>query len=177
MTNENVWDCQLILKYNNYTYLFNVQEHNKIKNKVLKEIDKTPSTKTQGVYKTDWKTDPSLKRPYWENYVKLLADNCIDILKKDLYKDVKQKTWHHNHWFHQYEKSYGFGWHTHGESNFSGIYYVRLSDKKYKTEFNGYDLPIEEGNILIFPSFLLHRSPLINNKTKKTIVSFNFSFL
>ena len=57
MTNENVWDCQLILKYNNYTYLFNVQNHNKIKNKVLKEIDKTPSTKTQGVYKTDWKTD------------------------------------------------------------------------------------------------------------------------
>ena len=55
MTNENVWDCQLILKYNNYTYLFNVQNHNKIKNKVLKEIDKTPSTKTQGVYKTDWK--------------------------------------------------------------------------------------------------------------------------
>ena len=103
MTNENVWDCQLILKYNNYTYLFNVQNHNKIKNKVLKEIDKTPSTKTQGVYKTDWKTDTSLKRTYWENYVKLLADNCIDILKNDLFKDAKQKTWHHNHWFHQYK--------------------------------------------------------------------------
>ncbi len=183
MTNENVWDCRLILKYNNYTYLFNVQNHNKIKSKVLKEIRKTPTEKTPGIQKTnvfvssDWTVDSSIKRTYWENYVKLLADNCINILKDDLYKDMKQKTQHHNHWFHTYTKNSGFGWHTHGESNFSGIYYVKLKDKKYKTEFNNYDLPIEEGNIIIFPSFLLHRSPLINSKTEKIIVSFNFSLL
>jgi len=98
-------------------------------------------------------------------------------LKKDLYKNVNQKTWHHNHWFHIYEKDYGFGWHTHGESNFSGIYYVDLKDNKYKTEFMNTDIPIEEGNLLIFPSFLLHRSPVIKNKVKKIIVSFNFSML
>jgi|TARA_R100001086_G_scaffold67626_1_gene31753 hypothetical protein len=175
MTQENVWDCQLILKQNNYVYLFNVNNHKKIKNKILKEIDNTPSKKIQGVYKTDWQTDPLLKRMYWENHVKFLADKCIEYLKKDLYKYVKQDTWHHNHWFHQYEKNYGFGWHTHGESNFSGIYYVSLKDSKYKTQFIDFNLPIKEGNLLIFPSFLLHCSPLINSKTKKTIVSFNFS--
>ena len=177
MTQEDVWDCQLILKKDKYTYLFNCNNHNKIKNKIIKEIKKIPGEKTQGVFKTDWQTDPSLKRGYWENYIKYIADECIDILKKDLYKNVNQKTWHHNHWFHIYEKDYGFGWHTHGESNFSGIYYVDLKDNKYKTEFMNTDIPIEEGNLLIFPSFLLHRSPVIKNKVKKIIVSFNFSML
>ena len=174
MTEDHDWDCRLILKQNKYTYLFDYINHKKFKNKILKAIEQTPANKTQGVYKTDWKVDKSVKRVYWENYVKHIANTCIDILKKDLYKEVNQETIYHNHWFHIYQKNYGFGWHTHGESNFSGIYYLQLKEDN-KTEFIDMDLSIEEGNLLIFPSFLLHRSPMIKNKTKKIIISFNFS--
>jgi len=177
MTDAHVWDCPLILKKNKYIYLFKVNSHKKFKNKILKEINKTPANTTQGVHKTDWETDSLLRRSYWEDYVKEIADRCIDVLKKDLYGKVRKKTWHHNHWFHIYKKDSQFDWHTHAQSNFSGIYYISLSNKKYKTEFNKMDLSVEEGNLLIFPSFLLHRSPLIKNQTKKIIVSFNFSTL
>ena len=177
MIDENIWDCQLILKQNKYTYLFKVNNHNKFKNKILKEISDTPFKKTQGVYKTDWTIDPNLKRTYWEKYIRNIADSCINILKKDLYGNIEKKTCYHNHWFHVYKKNYNFGWHTHGESNFSAIYFVDLSNEKYKTEFTDMDLLIKEGNFLIFPSFLEHRSPLIEEQDKKTIVSFNFSVL
>ena len=177
MTDEHVWDCQLIFTNHKYTYLFKVDKHHKFKNKILKEIDKTPASNIQGVYKTDWETDSSIKRSYWEDYIKEIANRCIDILKKDLYGNINKKTWHHNHWFHVYTKDSRFDWHNHSESNFSGIYYISLPNKKYKTEFTDMDLSIEEGNLLIFPSFLLHRSPLIKDQTKKIIVSFNFSTL
>ena len=34
----------------------------------------------------------------------------------------------------------------------------------------------KEGDIVIFPSFIIHRAPKVQSDTRKTIVSFNLEF-
>jgi hypothetical protein len=175
MTIENIWDCQLISKHNKYIFLFNIKKHKKLKNKILKNINETPFSMTHGVTKTDWKIDRSIQRKYWNEDMENIFKICVFNIKNNLYKPVDVKFLLHNYWFHIYEKNSGFGWHTHGESNFSGVYYISLPEKKYKTEFLHAEIPIQEGNLIIFPSFLLHRSPVNMSNKEKVIISFNFS--
>lgn len=85
-----------------------------------------------------------------------------------------------HHWFNQYKTGDRQGWHTHPTVSTSNIYYVDLPDKKYSTEYyiNGevVQLDVKEGDLVTFPSYLMHRSPLIRDRgVSKTIISFGFS--
>ena len=71
-------------------------------------------------------------------------------------------------------------WHIHGE-NYTGVYYLELPDDTPKTELiDQYDKKItvkaNEGDIVIFPSFIIHRGPKVLNDSRKTIISFNLEF-
>jgi len=74
-------------------------------------------------------------------------------------------------------------WHTHGE-NFTGVYYVELNEKSPKTQIvnpfdshSVYELDVSEGDMVIFPSYTLHRAAKMTNDIRKTIISFNFCML
>jgi len=80
-------------------------------------------------------------------------------------------------WFQQYPAGAKFGWHTHPKSHFACVYFVELPDPQYATEFLTLGrFPVNEGDIILFPSFLPHRSPYINTDQRKTILSTNFDF-
>lgn len=88
----------------------------------------------------------------------------------------------HQLWFQQYVKGDTHGWHVHG-CNFTGVYYVELDPTSPKTELvvpfkqQSIQVPnIKEGDVLIFPSFTVHRAPVLTNDLRKTIVSFNIDF-
>jgi len=189
---KNIWDCKLLSKTNNYFYLFNIGKHKQLKNKLLKNIKDTPFTETyNNVSKTDWEIDCFLERKYWDKNVIDIFENCTDILKKNLYGslDIKDKTGRvvnnfnqfkttlHNYWYHLYKKNSNYHWHTHGCSNFSAIYYISLPEKKYKTQFLNMNMPVKEGDLLIFPSFLAHCSPINKSNKEKVILSINFSII
>jgi predicted 2-oxoglutarate/Fe(II)-dependent dioxygenase YbiX len=85
-------------------------------------------------------------------------------------------------WYQQYIQNDTHTWHIHGE-NYTGVYYLELPKDSPKTELiDQLDLnkkiSIEaiEGDVIIFPSFIIHRSPKITNNLKKTIISFNLNF-
>ena len=86
-----------------------------------------------------------------------------------------------NIWFQQYKQNGTHGWHTHG-SNYTGVYYVDFEKTYAKTELiNPIDdkkitIDAEEGDIIIFPSFIIHRSALQKINKTKTIISFNLTF-
>lgn len=85
-----------------------------------------------------------------------------------------------HHWFNQYRTGDRQGWHTHPTISTSNIYYVDLPDKKYSTEFylggKAVQLDVQEGDLVTFPSYLMHRAPLIRDRdVTKTIISFGFS--
>tara|TARA_R100000687_G_C6300168_1_gene95504 strand:- start:145 stop:459 length:315 start_codon:yes stop_codon:yes gene_type:complete len=84
-------------------------------------------------------------------------------------------------WFQQYFKKGTHGWHIHGH-NFTGVYYLDFDRTSPKTELvypyknkEKISINANEGDIVIFPSFAIHRGcQLLDDKTK-TIISFNFS--
>lgn len=83
-------------------------------------------------------------------------------------------------WFQQYKKSDTHDWHIHGQQ-FVGVYYVELNQDSPKTEYIEYPGDIKtfnicEGDIVVFPSSIIHRAPLINDDNVKTIISWNFNF-
>jgi hypothetical protein len=83
-------------------------------------------------------------------------------------------------WFQQYVNGDSHGWHTHG-SNFTGVYYLELDAGSPRTEIieparqnKKIVVDVNEGDVLMFPSYTIHRAPVIQNDVRKTIVSFNF---
>lgn len=80
-------------------------------------------------------------------------------------------------WFQQYFQGSDFGWHTHN-GHFAVVYYVELPDPNEATEFLHYGkAPAKEGDLLLFPTFLVHRSPEIESNKRKTIIACNVDFM
>ena len=92
--------------------------------------------------------------------------------------ELHSKEWSiQNGWFQQYLKSGNHGWHTHPQSHFTNVYFVELPHKSLATEiFKHKKIKVEQGDLLTFPAFYYHRSPLNNLDKRKTIISFNSSF-
>ena len=68
-------------------------------------------------------------------------------------------------------------------NTYTGVYYVEFEKDFPKTELiNQFDqnkkiiVDVKEGDIVIFPSFIIHRSPVMKIKKRKTIISFNLEF-
>lgn len=133
----------------------------------------------------NWKVPPidpdphqQYKTVFWEGVAPLLRTFSRDVavrpesgLNYQIFVDVM--------WFHQmYEGDYD-NWHNHFACQWIGIYYVDLP-KGEETELmdfegNVFTPAIEEGDLLVFPSGYLHRSPPKREKQEKTIIAFNFS--
>jgi len=81
-------------------------------------------------------------------------------------------------WFQQYAQNSKHSWHTHG-GNFTCVYYLDLPKDTPRTQWiNPTNLSEEtfdvaEGDIIIFPSWLIHRAPQNKSKEMKTIISWN----
>ena len=74
----------------------------------------------------------------------------------------------HSGSYHDYHKHYS------PECQLSGIYYLRLKDPELKTQFlNTPEIMIEEGDLILFDSQLMHRSPPNYTEYDKMILSFN----
>tara|TARA_R100000458_G_C8265433_1_gene240526 strand:- start:59 stop:577 length:519 start_codon:yes stop_codon:yes gene_type:complete len=99
-------------------------------------------------------------------------------LKQRVEKITSNKYFMNAIWYQYYGKNTGsyHDYHDHCSSNceVSGIYYLKLKDPKLKTEFRDTpELLVEEGDIILFDAFALHRSPPNNTKHDKIILSFN----
>ena len=159
-------------------------DHNKVKDRILTEIERDYSTESSGqglsyyvsdrVSKLDWTQNQDLTRPC----VKIFFPN-FDITIKKFIKDLGYETYLLDAiWYQQYLEGDTHGWHTHGKS-YTGVYYLEFPDKSSRTElyspfnFKKHTIKAKEGDLVIFPSHWIHRGPC-NPSKRKTIVSFNF---
>lgn len=168
------------------TYLIDsFKEHKKYKNKLLKlfkkeiyNISQIDEYYSDNIFKLDWNKCEDFNR----EWVKLIKDDILKFFTKQIniigYQEVKL----HQIWFQQYKKNDTHGWHIHGH-NYTGVYYVDFSNEDAKTELvNQFDqnkiltINAKEGDIVIFPSFIIHRSPIQKINKTKTIISFNLEF-
>lgn len=82
-------------------------------------------------------------------------------------------------WFQQYAQGSLHGWHVHA-SNWTNVYYLDLPENTPRTQYIDpftqkeiYEFDVKEGDILTFPSFVIHRAPVNTCETRKTIISWN----
>ena len=128
------------------------------------------------ISRLDWSKYPDFDRE-WVKYVKPRLQEHFEICADDLnYRGCRIK----GLWYQQYIKNNIHDWHIHGD-NYTGVYYLELPDDTPKTELidqNNKKITIEadEGDIVIFPSFIIHRAPKMQSDSRKTIISFNLEF-
>lgn len=89
-------------------------------------------------------------------------------------------------WFQQYNHNMNHAVHTHGSMGFSSVCFIEYDKDNHKPttfvspfgnyitgELERYEPDVEEGDIIFFPSNLLHYAPTNLSKITRTIISFN----
>lgn len=123
-------------------------------------------------------TDYHLRSDIPKNYISIIQELLSESLNEfsqmmDSELDMKEG------WFQQYEKGDEHGWHDHPDCQFSSVYYVELP-KDTQTRFKDYNgeeftIDVSEGDYIIFPSFLYHRSAPNTSDDRKTIYANNIN--
>jgi hypothetical protein len=158
-------------------FITKIDNHKEINKNLLKLINKikNPIKHTTGssIFNTDWNLPEDYKRDYLIYFYEIIKPYMNKIADK-----LHSKKWIiHNSWFQQYLKSDSHDWHTHVKSNFANVYFVELPNKCLGTEIFKYKkLKVKTGDLLTFPAYYFHRSPMNNLNKRKTIISFNSSF-
>tara|TARA_B000000565_G_scaffold13410_1_gene9708 strand:+ start:690 stop:1271 length:582 start_codon:yes stop_codon:yes gene_type:complete len=134
------------------------------------------------------------KPPYFEDFCKIMAeelDEIVDVFTEGLADRYGGEcpvnsldSW--QLWSQQYDKGEYHGAHNHGMMNLSCVLYVEFDPKEHlPTTFyspfpNPYygtihkaQPPVNEGEIIVFPSLLLHEAPVSPSDKQRTIMSFN----
>ena len=156
--------------------------HKKVKKELLEKINEAKVLDTHRcedntlISYCDWEERKDLDRP-WFQLIKIPMSIHFSYAAKEL--------GFHGHiirdiWFQQYNKLDCHNWHIHS-NNYTGVYYVE-NDSTCKTEL--YDsftkkkffINSKEGDLVFFPSFIVHRSPPKKTNKKKTIISWNVDF-
>ena len=164
------------MKIVNGVIIQSIKEHLQIKEEILKRIDKAKSGSYRTVSITDWHKDNTTPRTYFTDILEPLVRHYYKNIMTHYYKNFKEKIELDidNFWFQKYEKNSSHKWHTHPRTHFGNVYYVELPNNEYGTKFlNMKNIDIKEGDLITFPAFFAHSSPINLHDEQKTIISFN----
>tara|TARA_Y100000004_G_scaffold11023_1_gene11980 strand:+ start:238 stop:786 length:549 start_codon:yes stop_codon:yes gene_type:complete len=171
----------ILHKHNSNIIRFPVSEHKDFKNDFLREIENSPGEKRVNglgelISETDYQNCDDLSR----EYVKLFFDVFNPYIRK-LIDTVNSNSLDVKHiWYQKYIKNDIHTWHVHADCMFAGVYFLDMPNSKSKTElYDIYnkkiiDYQAKEGDLIIFPSFIPHRSNY--TPSRKTVISFNINY-
>ena len=155
--------------------------HDEIKNALLEKIStadyRTLNVETAevNITRADWHNSNNMQRVWVQHIARYLLEELAV-----LYKEIGFDSFKINEiWFQQYLSGSGHGWHSHS-SNFTNVYYLELPNGSPLTQIaSPYDrkqiieIDVKEGDLLVFPSYALHRAPVNKSSQRKTIISYN----
>ena len=146
----------------------------------VERVDTTvskPDDRYQRITKYDYlMVDTVTNRP-WVDFVTPKIWNVLNTMPAELgweLPDIRAI------WFQQYHQSDHHQWHPHCGVNWAGIYFLEAPDQSCITEFvepftqNISRFSAQEGDIVLFPAQLLHRSTEFFSAGRKTVIAFNF---
>lgn len=156
------------------------EPHDEIRDKLLSMIDESPAQSMVNdvdmlnVTKVDWDKSFDLSRPWVSFLLNYLNPHVAEVFKtmgfsKFMIKEI---------WFQQYLNRASHGWHTHG-SHFTNVYYLELDEDAPKTVLinpftrEEFVPDVKEGQTLVFPAYVIHKSPDDFFEKRKTIISWN----
>ena len=115
-------------------------------------------------------------------WVDFVRPHLVPIIK-EIHEELGFKTLDvHKIWFQQYDTDSVHGWHMHTQCQWTSVYYVDLPEGTPQTEilnpFTQNDvqtLEVKEGDVIMFPSYVIHQAPTNKGVDTKTIISWNSS--
>tara|TARA_R110001632_G_scaffold144530_2_gene261065 strand:+ start:112 stop:681 length:570 start_codon:yes stop_codon:yes gene_type:complete len=154
--------------------------HLNIKDNLLSLIDqskiKLDKEKFKDVFhKLDWNKASNFNRPWVKYCLKDIQNQLLKMTYVIGFKSIKIN----DLWFQQYGKEGTHGWHVHA-NNFTGVYYLEFDNHQYTQLLDPLDLDkaislrVIEGDFIIFPSHVIHRSGVNKENKRRSIISFNF---
>lgn len=168
-------ECKLPILINSF------DKHSLYKTSLMSYFDKEEFMKENfekdNITKVDFNKAKDFKRPW----VKLILDDFHKHLLKFANHMGFQKCFIYQLWFQQYNKQGTHSWHVHGH-NYTGVYYVNFNENCAKTRIidpvteEMRDIDAKEGDVVIFPSTVVHRALVQEIDFPKVIISFNISF-
>lgn len=166
---------------NSFYLVDKIEQHIEIKDKLLELFDLHPASDQKNnivhVNKLDWQSSTDSNRPWSKLFSPILKRKLHHMMYDVGYTGVTLE----NLWFQQYVKHDVHNWHCHG-STWVGVYYLELDQDSPITEIrdpltkqNIITPNVVEGDIIVFPSYVIHRAPEVTSDSRKTIISFNFT--
>jgi|LakMenE18May11ns_1017448.scaffolds.fasta_scaffold9674414_3 hypothetical protein len=172
-----------------FIWVTSIKEHKKIKKEILPKIKKDIKTlknnvewhceiiSSFGQHKEFLLDEFFLNQIVWNSMDEMLnnLDFWIKFPKKSYLEEI---------WYNHYEKNIHYQeTHHHRPSDFSGIYFIELEGKNTTTFYHHHISQmleqnktldkIKEGDVVIFPSSLMHS--VRKSNCKKTSISFNIN--
>jgi hypothetical protein len=155
------------------------QKHEELKETLLESLNISQSISYTDAYdnisKTDWYIDANIARPYLDILFEPLDQHMITVLEQLKHDDFKYQTF----WFQQYIRDNTHRWHQHRGTSWASVYYLELEKNGPPTVFKtltGEEVimpDVSEGDILTFPGFVWHCSPINRIDNRKTVIAFN----
>lgn len=156
------------------------EPHEEIKNNLLSLIDKSAAgpvvheIDNVNVTKVDWTDGYDHSREWVQFLMPYLNPHVAQVFKEMNFSKFMIK----EIWFQQYINRASHGWHTHG-SHFTNVYYLELDDDAPKTVLinpftrEEFIPDVREGQTIVFPAYVIHKSPDDFFEKRKTIISWN----
>lgn len=167
----------------NDCFVVALKAHEQLKCALLELIDEQESQGILGgndrIYRTDFFHNNS-EAKYW----KLLEGELVSTIKECLVASLGVDPLDFDesnitrYWFQQYIFGDTHDWHIHRHTDYTAVYHLELPEDAPATEFkypqrNGVErAKAKEGDVVIFPASLLHRSPP-NVGGRKTSIALN----
>jgi len=162
-----------------------LKRHPQIKDQILNIINNNSFDEwsqqddyiNDNIHKVDWFKADNPNREWFKIIQQPLYETLLDMAQSMGFTEIALE----HVWFQQYQTKGKHGWHSHG-FNYTGVYYLEYNkEENPPTEFlkpcslkEKFSIDIEEGDIISFPSFVIHRAPINISLKNKTIVSFNY---
>ncbi len=164
-------------------YIFKTPNFKQHKKKLINLIYKIPLnpliTEAEKISHQDYNLPREMNREYWKYFYKHLLpfyeQGMLKIFKHNQVKIIDM-------WFQIYKPKDFHLFHTHPRAHFTNVLFLQLPKKTLKTEIHLPDekiwVPeIDEGDMITFPAYLRHQSPINDSNEDKIIISFNTDIL
>jgi len=162
-----------------YHIVINIDNYKEHKEALLNLINNARSNAIYKTVKTDFELDDA-NYQYKELFLSMIKQHMIKLKQELSFSEYKAKLQITRLWFQQYNKSNYHKWHSHADCNYSNVFYLE-NDADIRTEFydyvskKTYDIEVKEGDLLVFPSYLIHKSKPNNSDKRKTVIAFNIN--
>lgn len=118
-------------------------------------------------------------RPWIDTFYKNIDPYLIDFSKQYMHRDFTIS----NCWFMRYQRGDFSDWHVHENSSWASVYFLKLPSPSIKTSLLSFGdrslIPldeVQEGDIISFPSCMIHCSKPNPFDEEKIVIAFNTDF-